>query len=158
MTRKYVMKKERGPRGPYKSKAKKQFTPRRKPTFCCSPPKQASSLPSPPKPSRTIITTFGDGSRAIHLAIAKLLLKPKHNKQKQKGRRLNFKVVSFNEIIDYIKQHPAACRVPKHLDLDKVLPSRPTFYRLIKKLSLDRDVRSRGTQYYNRRFSRLLSQ
>lgn len=157
MVRQYTMTRPRGPRGPYKSKAKKQYTPRRKPSTCLRRTDSTSSSPvkmSPGSPKRTIVTSFGAGASAISLALGKLLLKPKHHTAKQKGRRLNFTVVSYTEIIDYIRAHPAACKLSCR-NLDKQLPSRRTFYRVIARMGLDRATRTRRKVDYARFFSKL---
>lgn len=160
MVRTYVMRNPRGPRGPYKTKAKKSWTPRRKLIF--PPPLKSVKLvccPSepPPTPSRRrdpIPTQHGRIATAITLAVNKLLLKPKRHTRKVKGRRLNFKVVSYTEIVNYITQHPRACKLP--LDFNpKELPSRSTMYRLQEKMQLDRTCRTRSQKCYPRNFKNL---
>lgn len=161
MARGYSMSKPRGPRGPYKKSkvSKKSWTPRRK-LLPTTPIKNNSKISCSPRDplksqSKAIVTPFGTAATAITLAISKLMLKPKHHAQKIAGRRLNFKVISYQEIVDYITQHPAACKIPSDYNLDQAIPSRATFYRIISHMGFDRDTRTRSRTYYKRFFAKL---
>ena len=160
MSRSYVMSKPRGKRGPYKKKSKakaQKWTPRRK--LPSSSPRKSPSTPTkkcsavPSSPRQPILTSFGDGARAVTIAIYKLLLKPKHHTKTVEGRRLNFKVVSYTEIINYMQKHPRACKLLPTFDLEKDLPSKSTVYRLLNRLGFDRSSRTREKDYYKRFFS-----
>lgn len=135
------MKVSRGPRGPYKTKSKKQWTPRRK--LASSKQESSQSLPVP--------TKYPHIATAITLAVNKLLEIPKYHTKKVPGRRLNFKVVTFHEIFGYMKKHPSTC----NLEACDRLPSRPTIFRLMSAMGLSREARTRSTHSYRRNFSDL---
>ena len=144
MTRQYVMKASRGPRGPYKTKSKKQWTPRRK----LASSKEHSSILTHRLP---IPTKYAHIATAITLAVNKLLLKPKRHTKKVPGRRLNFKIVPGSEIVKYMMQNRRACKLTPY----QRLPSRPTIYRLMSSMGMNSASRTRTKQSYQRNFSEL---
>lgn len=163
MNRTYTKRKPYGKRGPYKPRQK--YTPRRaaakKAKTSCkkTSPKSAENKSragkkAEKKPSfRFAHREYCIIRNAITLAMNKLLLKPKYHCPAQKNRRLRFDKVGYLECRTYMLEHPAACKLGrwKPHELEKILPSRTSHYRILKELGWDKQERTRSRKHYPKR-------
>lgn len=164
MTRTYKSRKPYGKRGSYQPR--ESWSPRRASAVAAkskaksasasaaAKKKKSCSLSSRPRivsPSR-FVGEYGLIRNAITLAMNKLLLKPKYNCTAQPARRLRFWTVGFEECLDYMRNHPAACKLPKasQASMDLLLPGRATFYRILNDLGWTKENRTRSQKRYPR--------
>lgn len=170
MTRTYKKRAPYGKRGSYKPR--EQWAPRRSAAVAVKKAKLALKKP----PTKKVTATnkkrpaprawrgeYGAVRSAITLAMNKLLEKPKYNCEKQADRRLRFWTVGYEECIEYMRTHPAACHLPKiEFEVGKrkrkcarapesMLPCRATFYRILHQLGWTKEMRTRTEKRYPRR-------